>query len=141
MGATPQPVIRCVHCLRETDATTKDHVFPSSWYPDSTPETVQRWTVPSCTDCNTFLGKLETDLLVRLALCLEPASASAAGISSKALRSLGLDVDDLNAADNATHQACTMSLPGGATRDGASTLGYTRNVVSRTKRGTARSNV
>jgi len=95
MSETPQPAIRCVHCLLETDATTKDHVFPSSWYPDSTPETVQRWTVPSCTDCNKFLGKLETDLLVRLALCLDPASAAAAGISSKALRSLGLDVDDL----------------------------------------------
>ena len=96
MEATLQPAARCVHCLRDTDSTTKDHVFPSSWYPDSTPETVQRWTVPSCTDCNKYLGKLETDLLVRLALRLDPSSEAATGISSKALRSLGLDVDNLD---------------------------------------------
>src|ERR1035437_6096748 len=59
----------CVHCLRFTDDITRDHVFPDSWYPESTPATVQRWTVPCCQPCNKELGVVESDLLVRLALC------------------------------------------------------------------------
>jgi len=87
---------RCVHCLRLTEEITDDHVFPHSWYPDSTPATVQRWTVPCCRECNNRLSLLETDLLLRLALCLDPASEAAAGLSSRALRSLGLDTTNLS---------------------------------------------
>lgn len=87
---------RCIHCLRVTDSITADHVFPSSWYPDTTPTTVQRWTAPSCPECNSELGKLEKDLLVRLILCVNPKSEAASGLASKALRSLGLDADWLS---------------------------------------------
>lgn len=86
---------RCVHCLRFTDDITDDHVFPDSWYPENTPTTVQRWTVPCCRPCNKNLGMLESDLLVRLALCLDPKSEATKGISEKALRSLGIDAGEL----------------------------------------------
>lgn len=87
---------RCVHCLEELDSETKDHVFPASWYPDSTPADVQRWTVPSCADCNGRLGKLEKQAFVRLALCADPRKAEASGMSKKALGSLGIGVSDLD---------------------------------------------
>ncbi len=87
---------RCVHCLRLTDSITADHVFPSSWYPDTTPGAVQHWTVPCCSECNRELGKLEQDLLVRLILCVNLKSEAASGLASKALRSLGIDASGLS---------------------------------------------
>jgi hypothetical protein len=39
---------------------------------------------------------METDLLARLGLCLDPSSEAASGISAKALRSLGLDTQGLD---------------------------------------------
>jgi hypothetical protein len=86
---------RCVHCLRFTDDITDDHVFPASWYPENTPATVQRWTVPCCRPCNKYLGEMESDLLVRVALCLGPKPESAKGIYERALRSLGIDAGEL----------------------------------------------
>jgi hypothetical protein len=86
---------RCVHCLRFTDDITDDHVFPYSWYPESTPTTVQRWTVPCCRLCNKNLGTMETDLLVRLAFCLNPKLEAAKGVFEKALRSLGIGAGEL----------------------------------------------
>jgi len=83
----------CVHCLRVTD-TTKDHVFPFSWYPDNTPASVQRWTAPSCRRCNEKFGALETDLLVRLIGCVDPSEVAAAGLHDKASRSLGIGVQE-----------------------------------------------
>lgn len=87
---------RCVHCLRLTDHEEADHVFPRSWNPETTSTAVQRWTAPSCPVCNRELGKLEEDLLIRIALCLDPRSAAARGLLPKVLRSMGLDVDDLS---------------------------------------------
>jgi hypothetical protein len=92
---------RCVHCLRLTESITADHVFPNSWYPDTTPPTVQRWTAPSCPECNRVRGQLEKDLLIRLVLCINPKSEAASGLASKALRSLGLDVEDLSEREKA----------------------------------------
>jgi len=62
---------------------------------------VQRWTVPSCQECNKHLGELERNLLVRLALCIDPASEPASGLAPKVLRSLGLDVDELDQREKA----------------------------------------
>jgi hypothetical protein len=87
----PKPAGRCVHCLRYTDKKTRDHVFPDSWYPDSTPTTIQRWTVPGCPLCNRKFGELETNMLGRLALCFDPESEATSGLADKVLRSLGLD--------------------------------------------------
>lgn len=87
---------RCVHCLQVCDALTADHVIPNSWYPETTPATVQRWTVPSCPRCNRALGQLEQDLLIRLALCVNPKSEAAAGLAARAFRSLGFDTEELS---------------------------------------------
>jgi hypothetical protein len=87
--------VRCIHCLKLTEAPEADHVFPDSWYPDSTPPTVQRWTAPSCPECNRKLGQLEKDLLIRLVLGTDPNSDAASGLAAKVFRSLGLDVKGL----------------------------------------------
>jgi hypothetical protein len=92
---------KCVHCLCESHNVTKDHVFPSSWYPNDTPATVQRWTVPSCLECNGRLGALEEDLFIRLALCVGPAKADASGISRKVLESFGVGVHGLSVEEKA----------------------------------------
>ena len=86
---------KCIHCLRHFKRTTKDHVFPSSWYPDSTEGTVQRWTAPSCAKCNNNLGKLEKELLIRFGMCIDPAKWAALGLSTKALGTLGVRVANL----------------------------------------------
>jgi hypothetical protein len=83
---------RCVHCLNPA-GNTRDHVFPRSWYPESTPEDVQRPTVPSCRPCNGKSGKLENYVLGRLGLCLDPRKAASSGISAKALRALGIGAE------------------------------------------------
>lgn len=82
----------CVHCLNPA-GNTRDHVFSASWYPESTPEDVQRPIAPSCTPCNGKFGKLENDLLGRLALCIDPTKAESAGIAAKALRAVGIGVE------------------------------------------------
>ena len=87
--------MKCVHCLMELNQKTKDHVFPTSWYPDTTPSEVQRWTVPSCARCNGTLGRIEKELFVRLALGADPTRAEASGMSKTALRSLGIGVENL----------------------------------------------
>jgi hypothetical protein len=85
---------RCVHCRNV--ATTKDHVFPDSWYPESTPETVQHWTAPSCEPCNRDLGFAEKEVFVRLGLCVNPQKVAATGISKRVIRSLGIGAEGLD---------------------------------------------
>jgi hypothetical protein len=85
---------RCVHCRGH--ATTKDHVFPDSWYPESTPEKVQHWTAPSCAKCNRELGLTEKEVFVRLGLCVNPQKVAATGISKRVIRSLGIGATDID---------------------------------------------
>jgi hypothetical protein len=93
--------MKCVHCLKILEQETKDHVFPKSWYPDNTPNEVQRWTVPSCAQCNGRLGRAEKEMFVRLALCANPTKAQAAGMSKKALRTLGIGVAEIEPKEKA----------------------------------------
>jgi hypothetical protein len=86
------------------DETTMDHAFPASWYPDTTPEQVQRWTVPSCQVCNNRFSKAERELLIRMGLCVNPTRWEAHGISTKALRSLGVGVEEEMAEREAAHR-------------------------------------
>jgi len=79
---------KCVYCLGLFSDLTDDHVFPKAWYPDTTPEEIPRWKVPSCESCNSRLGKIEEDLMLRLGLCVDPKNAKASGISEKVLRAL-----------------------------------------------------
>ncbi len=69
---------------------------------------MQRWTVPSCQDCNQKHGELEKDLLVRMALCVDPMSEGAAGLAVKALRSMGLAVEALSN-DEKTHRDALLA--------------------------------
>lgn len=87
MPRRPEPG-PCVHCLTHTDRPTWDHVFPKAWYPDSTPPNVEKWKIPSCSNCNSDYGRLEEDLMVRLGMCLDPSDARGSGIPDKVLRSL-----------------------------------------------------
>src|ERR1700761_1897892 len=88
--------LRCIHCGNHVDETTKDHVFPASWYPETTPEDTQRWTAPSCGKCNNSLGSMENKVFSRLILCVDPQKPEAAGLYAKLKRSLGMGVVDLN---------------------------------------------
>ncbi|HEX2826050.1 MAG TPA: hypothetical protein VHP37_06870 [Burkholderiales bacterium] len=63
---------RCVHCLATVDAITDDHLFPRAWYPAVMPHTLEKWTVPACRACNHEYGRIEEDLLLRFAACLNP---------------------------------------------------------------------
>src|SRR5712664_1013637 len=87
---------RCVHCGKNPEKLTKDHVFPDSWYPESTPRTVQHWTVPACLPCNGELGLVEKEVFVRLGLCVNPQKVAATGISKRVIRSLGIGAEGLD---------------------------------------------
>lgn len=86
--ARPPPPGRCVHCLGFFEELTWDHVFPEAWYPDTTPDNVEKWKIPSCRPCNALHGKSEGELLVRFGLCVDPDDPKNAGIVEKALRAL-----------------------------------------------------
>ena len=100
----------CVHCLRLIESPEGDHIFPSSWYPDSTPATVQRWTVPSCPECNRKLGQLEQDLLIRLVGCIDPKSEAISGLRTKTLTSLGVGADELPEGEKAHRERLRLRL-------------------------------
>jgi len=65
-----------------------DHVFPESWYPDTTPPNLYKWQIPSCVPCNKALGEIEDEFLVLVALCLDPKAPASRSIVEKALRAM-----------------------------------------------------
>jgi len=77
------PPGQCVHCLSHFDNLTSDHVFPRSWYPNSTPDNLEKWQVPACRKCNQDYGKLEEDLLYRIGLCIDGDTDASSGIPEK----------------------------------------------------------
>lgn len=79
---------RCVHCLKNGIDLNSDHVFPRSWYPDSTPADLEKWQIPSCIACNDRYGRLERDLIGRLGLTLDANNPASAGLAEKALRAI-----------------------------------------------------
>jgi HNH endonuclease len=82
------PAGKCVHCLKVFDQLTWDHVFPKSWYPNTTPENLSKWKVPSCRECNSQLGAIEEEFFRLIGLCLDPGAPAAQGIVPKVLRSM-----------------------------------------------------
>ena len=87
MARKPEPG-KCVHCLGNFDELNWDHVFPESWYPETTPKDLHKWQIPSCLKCNSEYGRMEKDLMIRIGLCLDPDDPSSRGIVDKALRSI-----------------------------------------------------
>ena len=82
------PPGKCVYCLEYFENLTSDHVFPKSWYPETTPNHLEKWQVPSFAACNNKYGKLENDLIQRFGLCVDPQEFASLGISDKVLRAL-----------------------------------------------------
>lgn len=101
---------RCIHCGEPLAEETRDHVFPKSWYPDTTPRDIQRWTVPSCSTCNNKLGAIEKVVFSRLALCVDPRKGEAAGLSAKAIRSMGIGAQGLSAEEAEHRRAQKMKI-------------------------------
>lgn len=81
------PSQQCVHCLA-APAEEKDHILPRSWYPDGTPPTVQRLTVPSCKACGAQLKKAEEQLALAFisAKGFDPNHLAAAGVCERVRR-------------------------------------------------------
>lgn len=97
---------RCVHCLTELTppaksgttpldtAATKDHVFPKQWFPDNTPQNLNRWTVPACARCNRELGAIEKRLLNTIILCLDVTRPEIAGIYQRVKKGLAIGLTE-----------------------------------------------
>src|ERR1700733_7707745 len=79
---------KCVHCLVDPVARNWDHVFPKSWYPDTSATDLYKWQIPSCVPCNSAFGAIEEDFLRRVGLCLDPFDPASRSIVQKALRSM-----------------------------------------------------
>ena len=87
MAKKPGPGI-CVHCLQHVPQRNWDHVFPRGWYPDTTPENLEKWKIPTCKPCNDAYGRIEDELATLLAVCVDPGAAATAGIWKKTRRGL-----------------------------------------------------
>ena len=87
MAKRPKPG-KCVHCLNDPVERNWDHVFPKSWYPDTSAPNLFKWQIPSCISCNTALGVIEEEFLMRVALCLDHDAPASRSIVQKALRAM-----------------------------------------------------
>ncbi len=74
---------KCVYCLVFLKKLTKDHVFPQSWYPESTPKNIEKWTVPACVSCNNKFSQMEEELLDRFSMCIDESSVAFYGVGKK----------------------------------------------------------
>ncbi len=88
---------KCVHCLKDPVERNWDHVFPVSWYPDTTPLNLSKWKIPSCISCNHSLGQLEQQFFVLVAECLDPHDPASSSIVARAKRATNPDVAETNA--------------------------------------------
>lgn len=76
---------KCIHCLEYFDELTEDHILPDSWYPDSTPSNLEKWTAPACERCNSKLGKVEEALFDKLSICFDENDIASSGLYMKKL--------------------------------------------------------
>jgi hypothetical protein len=81
-------LLRCVHCLEYVERITDDHLFPKSWYPDTTAKNLEKTTVPACRPCNAAHGKTEARLLKQLGLSFSHNNEATKGLPGKVLRGL-----------------------------------------------------
>jgi hypothetical protein len=87
MAKRPKPG-KCVHCLKDPVERNWDHVFPKSWYPDTSAQNTFKWQIPSCISCNSALGVIEEEFLKRVALWLDPEAPASSSVVKKALRAM-----------------------------------------------------
>ena len=76
----------CIYC-RTATATEDEHVFPDSWYPDTTPANVTRLKVPSCGRCNDEWEKVERALGQELVMSVTRGTPGVAGVAERLTRS------------------------------------------------------
>lgn len=76
----------CVFCLSRK-AKEGEHVFPKSWYPTTTPSTVQRLTVPVCRVCADEFEKAERAFALPLLMGLDGGHPDMAGVADRLRRS------------------------------------------------------
>lgn len=87
---------KCIHCLQYKNDITDDHGFPAFWYPNNTPQQVQRITVPSCRACNNRLGAIEQEIAVLMWACIDPSKPQAQGLRQKVVEYFGIGVSGLS---------------------------------------------
>ncbi|GEM_PF-5392432 len=106
----------CTVCRKEIDVTdtengeTREHVIPFSWYPDSTPTNVQRWTVPSHKKCNASYSLDEQYVFEKLATTVPPDLNAAKGIWDRVYRGLNPAAGKNEKSSNARRRARTRIL-------------------------------
>jgi hypothetical protein len=79
---------RCVYCLTDFDKLTTDHILPRSWYPKTTPESLEKYQAPVCNECNNKYSRIEAELLTVFALCTPPNTEATDGVIEPVMRSL-----------------------------------------------------
>lgn len=83
----PREVMLCAYC-GDREGDEREHVFPKSWYPESTPESVQRLIVPGCHDCNQRWSKIEEEFRTEFLMVISPLKNEAQGLHDKFTRSI-----------------------------------------------------
>lgn len=81
-------MVKCIHCLTERGPFNEDHVFPSAWYPENTPQEIQKPTAPTCYECNNLLSKIEEKLLRVFSFGFSPSKLGHKKIYEKMKRSI-----------------------------------------------------
>lgn len=108
----------CVYCAQR-QADTRDHCFPSAWWPEGSTPYPQGWIVPACRQCNQHLGRIEDGLRPRLALGLDPGAPAAKGIVGSVHRGMrseyGRDPRDARARKARRRAILQGTLPAGDT--------------------------
>lgn len=80
------PQTTCIFCLARP-ATEKEHVFPKSWYPSTTPATVQFLTVPVCGFCNDDFEVAERTFSTAILMGMDPKNPAVASVMETFQRS------------------------------------------------------
>jgi hypothetical protein len=80
----------CVYCCA-AEGVDREHVFPYSWYPDTTPPEVQRLTVPACRACNERFKRHEESVGHDLIMVADSARPEAAGVHERLSKSWRAD--------------------------------------------------
>lgn len=77
----------CTYCAEPVERPEDEHIFPESWYPDGT-DASRMIFVPSCSECNRQLGRVEERLVRSLIMGLTPGNPAAQGVRERVLNGM-----------------------------------------------------
>jgi hypothetical protein len=83
----PREGVLCAYC-GEREGREGEHVFPRSWYPESTLTTVQYLKVPGCHECNQRWMQIEDEFRTEFLMVISPLPSEAKGLHDKFTRSI-----------------------------------------------------